>query len=196
MHKYSHPYLGQLKFSSGALMLLVDVTALQVKLTCGKLNWMVWYWKAHMFLRKSLTAYNAYQSKKTSLDVKRTALELRNRFASSHTSGEEFRKKLYFIEGSQKHVVSVTLNGRSLKQPWLFLEPPGLQDKLSIWWRRALVKLVTKKLMVTLVELNDHMWRWEKSTEKQASLQHSTDLGFMAVWPNSILSSMKTKENT
>ncbi len=50
--------------------------------------------------------------------------------------------------------------------------------------------------MVTLVELNDHMWRWEKSTEKQASLQHSTDLGFTAVWPNSILSSVKTHENT
>ncbi len=37
-----------------------------------------------------------------------------------------------------------------------------------------------KKLMVTLVELHDHMWRLEKPTEEQTSLQHSTDLGFMA----------------
>ncbi len=28
LHKYSYPYLGQLKFSSGVLMLLVDVTTL------------------------------------------------------------------------------------------------------------------------------------------------------------------------
>ncbi len=54
----------------------------------------------------------------------------------------------------------------------------------------------TKKLMVTLVELNDHTCRWEKPTEGQTSLQQSTDLGFMAVWPNSILSSVKTHENT
>ncbi len=72
----------------------------------------------------------------------------------------------------------------------------GLLTKLSNWWRRALVRVVTKNLMVTLVELDDHICRWEKPTEGQTSLQHSTDLGFMLVWPNSILSSVKTKENT
>ncbi len=41
-----------------------------------------------------------------------------------------------------------------------------------------------------------HLCRWEKHTEVQTSLQHSTDLGFMVVWPNSILSSVKTHENT
>ncbi len=50
--------------------------------------------------------------------------------------------------------------------------------------------------MVTLVELHDRICRLEKFTEGQTSLQHSTDLGFMAVWPNSILSSVKTHENT
>ncbi len=68
--------------------------------------------------------------------------------------------------------------------------------KLSNWWRRALSRLVTKNLMVTLVELHDHICRWEKPTDGQTSLQHSTDLGFMVVWPNSILSSVKTHENT
>ncbi len=47
------------------------------------------------------------------------------------------------IEGSQKHVISVTLNGRSLKRPGLFLE----LAKLSTWWRRALSRLVTKNLI-------------------------------------------------
>ncbi len=50
--------------------------------------------------------------------------------------------------------------------------------------------------MVTLVELHDHICRWEKPTEGQTSLQHATNLGFMAVWPNTILSSVKTHENT
>ncbi len=72
----------------------------------------------------------------------------------------------------------------------------GLLAKLSNWWRRGLVILVTKNLMVTLVELHDHICRGEKPTEGQTSLQHSTDLGFMAVWPNSILSSVNTHENT
>ncbi len=68
--------------------------------------------------------------------------------------------------------------------------------KLSNWWRRALSRLVTKNLMVTLIKLHDHICRWEKPTEGQTSLQHSTDLGFTAVWPNSFLSSVKTHENT
>ncbi len=72
----------------------------------------------------------------------------------------------------------------------------GLLAKLNSWWRRALFRVVTKNLMVTLVELHDDICRWEKPTEGQTSLQHSTDLGFMAVWPNSILSSVKTHENT
>ncbi len=51
---------------------------------------------------------------------------------------------------------------------------------------------MTKNLMVSLVELHDYICRSEKLAEEQTSLQHSTDLGFMAVWPNVILSSEKT----
>ncbi|KAI2650107.1 NACHT, LRR and PYD domains-containing protein 3 [Labeo rohita] len=56
-------------------------------------------------------------------------------------------------------------------------------------------RLVTKNLMVTLVDLHDHM-QMGKPTEGQTSLQHSTDLGFMPGVPNSILSSVKTHENS
>ncbi len=155
LHKYSNPYLGQLEFSSGAFILLVGVTRLWVKVTCGKFNWMGMIWKGAHVLIKGPTADNAYQSKNQALGSKEQSVGLRNRFVSSHTSGEEFRKKFCFIEGSQNHVVSVTLNGRSLKQPGFFSE----LAKLSNWWRRALVIVVTKNLMVTLVELHDHMWR-------------------------------------
>ncbi len=122
MHKYSYPYLGQLKFSSGAFILLVDVTTLRVKLCCGKFNWMGMIWKGTCVLIKGLTAENAYQNKNQALRSNKLPVELRDRIASNHTSGEEFRKKWCCIEVSQKHVVSVTLNGRNLEQPGLLLE--------------------------------------------------------------------------
>ncbi len=144
MRKYTYPYLGQLKFSSGAFILLVDVTTLRVKLTCGKFNWMVMIWKGTHILIKGLTADNAYQSKNQALRSKELPVELRNRFVSSHTSGEEFRKKFCFIEGSQMHVVSVTLNRRSLKQPGFFLElaswpnwPIDGEGLWLVWWPRT-----------------------------------------------------------
>ncbi len=144
LHKYSYPYLGQLKFSSGGFILLVDVTTLRLKLTCGKFNWMGMIWKGTHVLTKGLTADNAYQSKKQALRSKELPVELRKRFVSSHTSGEEFRKKFCFIEGSQEHVVSVTLNGRSLKQPGFFLEMDICSNWATdgeglwlLWWPRT-----------------------------------------------------------
>ncbi len=76
------------------------------------------------------------------------------------------------------------------------LPKAGRPVKLSNWCRRALSRLVTKKLMVALFKLHGHICRWEKPTEGQKSLKHSTDLGLMTVWPNSILSSEKKHENT
>ncbi len=158
MHKYSNPYLGQLEFISGAFILLVGVTRLWVKVTCGKFNWMGMIWKGfsiclvlnmfwicfeYVFL-KGPAADNVYQSKNQALGSKVQCLELRNRFASSYTSGEEFGIFFCFIEGSQKHVVSVNRNGRSLKQPGFFLElvswPNWAIDGEGlwlVWWRRT-----------------------------------------------------------
>jgi len=49
-------------------------------------------WKDTHVLIKGLTADNAYQSKTQALGSNKLPVELRNRFALSHTSGEEFRK--------------------------------------------------------------------------------------------------------
>ncbi len=85
-------------------------------------------WKGIHVLIKGLTAENAYQSKGQALGSKEQSVELRDRIASNHTSGEEFRKKICRIEVSQKHAVSITLNGRSLEQPGLFLELAKLSN--------------------------------------------------------------------
>ncbi len=68
LHKYS--YLGQLECNSEEFMLLVGVTRLRVKLTCGKFNWMGMISKGTHVLIKGPTADNAYQSKKQALGSK------------------------------------------------------------------------------------------------------------------------------
>ncbi len=83
-------------------------------------------WKGTHVLIKGLTADNAYQSKNQALRSKELSVELRNRIKSNHTSGEEFRKKFCFIEGSQNHVASIIHNGRHLEQLEVFL-------KLASW---------------------------------------------------------------
>ncbi len=107
LHKYSYPYLGQLKFSSGAFILLVDVTTSnEVNLWQIQLNW----YDLERHTIKGLTAENAYQSKNQALRSKELPLELRNMIASSHTSAEEFWKKFCCFEGSQKHVAFIIHN--------------------------------------------------------------------------------------
>ncbi len=86
------------------------------------------------------------------------------------------------------NVLKSTVASIILKRKKFGTTRTGRPAKLSNLWRRALSRLVTKNLMVTLVELHHHICRWEKPTEGQTSLQHSTNLGFMAVW----ISSMKT----
>ncbi len=94
LHKYTYHFLGQFKFSSGAFILLVCVTRLWVKITCGKFNWMGMIWKGTHVLIKGSTADNAYQSKNQALGSKEVSVELRNRVASSHTPGKELRKNI------------------------------------------------------------------------------------------------------
>jgi len=50
-------------------------------------------WKGTHVLIKGSTADNAYRSQNQAQGSKELSVELRDRFASSHESGEEFRKK-------------------------------------------------------------------------------------------------------
>ncbi len=89
------------------------------------------------------------------LRSKELPVDLRNRFVSSHTSGEEFIKKFCCIEGSQKHVVSVTLDGRCLKQPGLFIElaswpnwPIDGERLWLVWWPRTWWSLCLSSMII------------------------------------------------
>ena len=96
-------------------------------------------------------------------------------------------KKVCCIEGSQKHS---GLHNSQMGEVWT-LPRAGYLAKLSNWGRRALVREVTKNPMVIWLSSRDPIWRWEKPPEGQPSLQHSTDLGIMAEWPDGSLSSIK-----
>ncbi len=106
------------------------------------------------------------------------------------------RSSEFFFASLKGHAVSVTLNERSLKQPG-FLLRADLLSKLSNWLRRALVRVGTKNLMVTLVELHDHLWRWStieiyKRTNTTETLHRSGLYGGVANL-NHLLSEDKRK---
>ncbi len=80
-----------------------------------------------------------------------------------------------------------------MKQPGLFLELDSWtnwatdgEEPCLDWWPRSWWSLWAPWSYVEMGE----------TTEGQTPLQHSTDLSFMLLWPNSILSSVKTHENT
>ncbi len=56
-------------------------------------------WKGTHVVIKGPTADNAYQSKNQALGSKEQSVELRNRFASSHTSEEELKKNSASLKG-------------------------------------------------------------------------------------------------
>ncbi len=172
-----------------------DVSTPWLESTCCKLNWLDMIWKGTHLSIKGLTADNAYQSENQAMRSKELPADLRDRILSRHRSGGRLQKNSAALKVSKSTLASIILKWKKFGTTRT-LPRAGRPAKVSNWWRRALSRLVTKNLMVTLVELHDHICRWEKPTEGQTSLQHSTDLGFMAVWPNSILSSVKTHENT
>ncbi len=153
MHKYSYPYLGQLELSSGAFILLVDVTKPWMKVTCDKFN-MIWR-GTHILIKGPIIGPdNAYQ-----------------------ITNQALRKEKKTVCRAQKQVCiqphiygksSETLKGhRSMQSLLALIEEFWLEWWWRTWW--------------SLVELHDHMWRYEKPPEGQISLQHSTELAFMAV---------------
>ncbi len=172
-----------------------DVSTPRLESTCGNLNWLDMIWKGTFRSIKRLTADNAYQRENQVMRSKELSAEFRDRIVSRHRSGESYKKKSASLKVPKSTVPSIVLKWKKFGAT-RNLPRAGRPVKLSNWCRRALSRLVTKKLMVALFKLHDHICRWEKPTEGQKSLKHSTDLGLMTVWPNSILSSEKTHENT
>ncbi len=130
---------------------------------------------------------------KLSPEVKGMAFRTERQDCVWDRSGKDYKKKKLLCWSSQEHLASVILNGWSLKQSGLFLDLASWPN-WAIEGERVLVREVIKTLMVTLVELHDLIWKWEKLTEGQTSLWHSTNLGLMAKWPNSSFSSVKIHE--
>ncbi len=89
------------------------------------------------------TCNSAFQSTNQDMKSKELSVDLRDRIVSRHRSGEGYRKTVLKVPMSIIH-------------KWKSLEPPGLfmmSGQTEQSGRRALVREVTKSLMVTLTEL-------------------------------------------
>jgi hypothetical protein len=83
--------------------------------------------------------------------LKELSVELRDRIVSSHRSGERYQKMSASLKVPKNTVASIILKWKMLattKTP-----RAGCQAKLSNRGRRALVREVTKNLMVSLTQL-------------------------------------------
>ncbi len=81
-------------------------------------------WKGTHILIKGPTADNACQSKNQALGSKELSAELRKTekgLCQATHLGKSSEKKSASLKG-HRSIISVTLNGRSLKQPGFFLE--------------------------------------------------------------------------
>ena len=67
----------------------------------------------------------------------------------------------------------------------------GHPARLSNRGRRAVVREVTKNLMVTLAEFQRSCVEMGETSRRTTITQYSTDLGFMAEWPDGSLFSIK-----
>ncbi len=128
-------------------------------------------WKGTHLSIKGLTADNAYQSENQAMRSKELPAELRDRIVSRHRSGGGYKTISAALKVPKSTVASIILKWKKFGTTRT-IPRAGHPAKLSNWWRRALSRMVTKNLMVTLVELHDHICRWEKPTEGQTSLQH------------------------
>ena len=129
--------------------------------------------------------------------AKTKPLGQRNCLQSSETGlcrgtdlGEGYKKNSAALKVPKSTVASIILKWKKFGTTRT-LPSAGCPTKLSNQGRRVLVREVTKNLMVTLAELQRSCVEMGETSRRQPSLQHSTDLGFMAEWPDGSLSSVK-----
>ncbi len=169
-----------------------DVSTAWLESSC-KLNWLDMIWKGTHLSIKGLIADNAYQSENQVMRSKDLSAELRAEIVSRHRSGEG-----YYISSSMKvpksTVASIILKWKKFGTTRT-LPRAGRSAKPSYLWKRALSRLVTKHLMVTLVELHDNICRWEKPTKDK---HHCNTPPIWVLWHCGQTQplSIKTHENT
>ena len=147
----------------------------------NSIDW-TWFGKAHTCLYKvpQLT------KQQPSHEVDGIARRARDRIVSKHRSGEGYENISAALKVPKNTVVSIILKWNKFGTTKT-LPKAGCPAKLGNRGRMALVKELTKNLVVTLTEL----WRWENLPEGQPSMQHSTNQAYMVEWPDGSHSSLK-----
>uniref|UniRef100_A0AAZ3NT00 Sleeping Beauty transposase HTH domain-containing protein n=1 Tax=Oncorhynchus tshawytscha TaxID=74940 RepID=A0AAZ3NT00_ONCTS len=115
---------------------------------------------------------------------KELSVELRDRIVSRRRSGEGYQKMSAALKVPKNTVASIILKWKKFGTTKT-LPRAGHLAKWSNMGRRALVREVTKNLMVTLTELQEFLCGDGKTFQKDKPyLQHSTNQAFMVEWPD------------
>ncbi len=119
---------------------------------CKRILRLMQYWITYTQHCDALHECAAFRQNKSTCDQEESTLVHPHSKSLSITNEpfSQVQKNSMKFEVSQKHVVSITLNGRSFEQPVLFLELASWPN-WAIDGECALVRVVTKNLMVTLV---------------------------------------------
>ena len=152
----------------------------------NSIDW-TWFGKAHTCLYKRS---HSCQIKNQAMRPKKMSVELRDRIVSRHRFGEGYQKNYAALKVPKNTVASITLKWKKFRTTKTFPRA-GRLAKLSNLRRRALVRDVTKNLMVTLTELQSssvEMGEPSRRTTISAALHQST---FMVEWPDGSHSSVK-----
>ena len=122
------------------------------------------------------------------MSSKELFVELRDSTVSRHRSGEGYQNISVALKVLKNTVASIILKWKKFGTTKT-LPRAGRLAKLNYPGRRALVREVTKNLMVTLTDLQISSLDMGESSRR--SLQHSTNLAFMVKWSDRSHSSVK-----
>uniref|UniRef100_A0AAZ3R8Y3 Transposase Tc1-like domain-containing protein n=1 Tax=Oncorhynchus tshawytscha TaxID=74940 RepID=A0AAZ3R8Y3_ONCTS len=137
-----------------------------------------------MIWEKHTPFYIRSHSKNQAMKLKELSVELRDRIVLRHRSGEEYQNISASLKVPKNTVASIILKWNTLGTTKTFPRA-GHPAKLSNQGRRALVREVAKKTMVTLTELQSssvEMGEPSRRTTISAALHQSGLYGRVARW--------------
>ena len=122
-------------------------------------------WKGTHLSIKGPTVDSACQSKNQAMRSKELSIELRDRIVSRHRSGEGDQNLSAALKVPKYTVASIILKQKMFGTTKI-LPRAGCPAKLGNWGRSALVREVTKNLMVTLTELQSSSVKMGESSRR------------------------------
>ncbi len=144
-----------------------DVSTPWLESTCDKLNWK----STHLSI-KGLPAHKCISEGKPSHEFKGTASRAQRQDCIAAQIWGRLQNISAALKIPKSTVASIILKWKMFGTTRTL--PRAGRPAQSNWWRRGLSRLVTKNLMVTLIELHDHVEMNEDAWKHTWNLQNRT----------------------